>query len=136
MSVTDRTPTPYQLARAHADTVQAALEAKIGPELQRELQAVIDADSAAVDEWTLENLAKLASHLPGVGAAIPHIWASLITGQHPDTGLTCTLCEGASRAGPSTCDAALMLRSRAAWLWPPRRSRPLPATPWPTPSRS
>jgi hypothetical protein len=95
MSVTDRTPTPYQLARAHADTVQAALEAKIGPELQRELQAVIDADSAAVDEWTLENLAALGRHLPGMAAALPHIWADIVAGRHPDGGATCVLCEGA-----------------------------------------
>ena len=90
--------TPYQLARVHADSVHYALMVKLPEELHRELEAVIDADSAAVEEWTLQNLEKLGRHLPSVAAAIPHTWASLITGQHPVTGLTCTLClsDGAS----------------------------------------
>jgi hypothetical protein len=88
----DRTPTPYQLARAHADSVHYALMVKLPEELHRELEQVIDADSAAVEEATLENLAALSRHLPSVAAAIPHIWASIVTGQHPVTGLTCTLC--------------------------------------------
>jgi hypothetical protein len=91
-STTDRTPTPYRLARAHADSVLETFQAKISPDLHHELQAVIDADSLAVEEWTLLNLAQLGRHLPSVAAAIPHIWADIVVGRYPDGGTTCTLC--------------------------------------------
>ncbi len=80
----------YRAVRDQADAVRAALKESMSPALWKEVQQLVDAETAAAYHWADVCVAELGRHFPGVAPALRIVWKEhIISLKLDDAGRCC-----------------------------------------------